>query len=429
MKVQILSRKVHSSIVSNSTQPSELEIIMFRPACCYLAWALSFLLPTQWGRSIKENFSIECNDKGAEYLEAQVSGSLSQLLEREELETEMWWHLVPGNFQPKNSPLLTIQFNMFDCGGLAIGTCMAHSIADGYTIGAFVNAWATACRIGIEKVHCRPSFPFGSLLPPKNIPTISSVCDPTRGGEINKVVKKTFVFNRATISKLKEIAVSRTSGSNQLLKHQPTRVEVVTGLVWMILTKVAQAIHGHLRPSIFGIVVNMRGKTSITMPEYSCGNFVNFAIAQFMPDDGSKIELRDFVNRVHAATRSLVDDFAKASSGDDLFWIKIKKMREASEAWEKPETDLYMVSSLCRFPLYETDFGWGKPSWVRLVDKTNNYSAIVILDTKDGDGIEVVIRGFPDRNAANKAKDLFGDVNGAKCPAAPRIVANVMMSP
>ncbi|XP_048436065.1 uncharacterized protein LOC103930899 isoform X2 [Pyrus x bretschneideri] len=40
-----------------------------------------------------------------------------------------------------------------------------------------------------------------------------------------------------------------------------------------------------------------------------------------------------------------------------------------------------------RFPFYEPNFGWGKPPWVTLGTEFKNL--IVLMDTRDGDGIEV----------------------------------------
>ena len=50
------------------------------------------------------------------------------------------------------------------------------------------------------------------------------------------------------------------------------------------------------------------------------------------------------------------------------------------------ETDIYNFSSWFWFPLYEVDFGWGKPIWVSTRAKT--LEMVILNDTKDGDGIE-----------------------------------------
>jgi shikimate O-hydroxycinnamoyltransferase len=327
-----------------------------------LAETLSLFYPLG-GRYIKDEFSVECNDMGAEFLEAKVGGFLSQLLEREERESEMASHLVAPLFQTENSPLVIVQFNMFECGGLAIGISIAHRIADAFTIGTFINAWSTACRIGSEKVHCRPSFQLGSLFPPKEMPSSSG----TAPGTDIKIIRRRFVFDGHTLSKLK--AIARGGDSEQLvIKHHPSRVEVVTALIWMALIRVAQARHGHLRPSLLGLTFNMRGKTAMTTPDYSCGNFVNWANAQFMPDDEIKMELHHFVNRVHDAISTTTHDCAKASNSDDIYSMVSSKAREVGEALGEGNVDTYMFSCWCRFPWYEADFGWGKPSWVSSVD-------------------------------------------------------------
>jgi shikimate O-hydroxycinnamoyltransferase len=255
MEVQILSRKL---IAPSSPTPPHLQNLkvscfdqlapsIYLPCIFYypadgennekrskemeksLAETLSLFYPLG-GRYIKDEFSVECNDMGAEFLEAKVGGFLSQLLEREERESEMASHLVAPLFQAENSPLVIVQFNMFACGGLAIGISIAHRIADAFTIGTFINAWATACRIGSEKVHCRPSFQLGSLFPPKEMPSSSG----TAPGTDIKIIRRRFVFDGHTLSKLK--AIARGGDSEQLVKHHPSRVEVVTALIWMALS-------------------------------------------------------------------------------------------------------------------------------------------------------------------------------------------------
>lgn len=57
-----------------------------------------------------------------------------------------------------------------------------------------------------------------------------------------------------------------------------------------------------------------------------------------------------------------------------------------------------MISSLCRLPLYDTDFGWGKPVWVANVRPEYDDSA-VFFDTRDGKGIELWIR-LPEQDMA-----------------------------
>jgi shikimate O-hydroxycinnamoyltransferase len=52
---------------------------------------------------------------------------------------------------------------------------------------------------------------------------------------------------------------------------------------------------------------------------------------------------------------------------------------------------LFTFSSWCRFPIYETDFGWGKPTWVTSTSSCSSTKLIVLMDTRDGDGFEAIV--------------------------------------
>ncbi|KAK8960149.1 BAHD acyltransferase [Platanthera guangdongensis] len=45
-------------------------------------------------------------------------------------------------------------------------------------------------------------------------------------------------------------------------------------------------------------------------------------------------------------------------------------------------------SSWCRFPVYEVDFGWGKPAWAAFGGPVVKQS-VFIVDRRDDEGVEV----------------------------------------
>ncbi|CAK7337037.1 unnamed protein product [Dovyalis caffra] len=331
------------------------------------------------GRYIDDNLILDCNDEGVEYVETQVSGCLSQLLEGGELETQLRNHLAPIPLQPENSPIVLVQFNMFECGGVAIGICIKHRTADAYTVFAFINAWATAARLGFDKV-APPSFQFPSIFSSRDIPTFI----PKDNGDKKVEIQKRFVFNGAALSKLKAVASADINTS-----RQPTRVEVVTALLWNTLTVVGRAKHDRFRPSLLSLTFNLRGKIAMPIPDNYYGNLTSPALARFTPDDHdeNKIEFHHFVDRVHNGIRKQVTDCAKISSEDDLFSKVINVKSEMIEAFNSSDADLYMFTSWCRMPIYEVDFGWGKPGWFSAV-AVPGHNMFHLIDTEDGDGIE-----------------------------------------
>ncbi|KAJ4848616.1 hypothetical protein Tsubulata_016181 [Turnera subulata] len=337
------------------------------------------------GRHSIDNLFVDCNDEGAEYLEAQVSNcSLSQLLKggllKTELNRQLFPHVLPSEYRP-DIPILKVQCNFFECGGLVVGVTLWHKIADAFTFFTFIKSWATACRLGIELVPS-PNFELATFFPPGDLSSLKTMV-PRKSGE-EKIVEKKFVFDGLAISNLKAVATA----SGQLM-HQPTRVEVVTALLWKALIKVSQARHGKLRPSFLAFSVNMRGKTMAALPENCCGNLVGVAAAKHIPEDGENnetVQLGPLVSRLHEGIRRRVAECAQVLNGDDLLAMTNRSYQEMGEALENEGFDFFVIVSWCRFPIYEVDFGWGKPIWAHTTEQS-----LLLSDTVDGDGVEAWI--------------------------------------
>ncbi|KAJ4837310.1 hypothetical protein Tsubulata_047626 [Turnera subulata] len=426
MEVQILSRK---QIAPSSPTPEHLRYLKISyldqlapPICvprlfCYppneegqglntteksellkrsLSEALTLFYPLA-GRYIKDKLLVDCNDNGAEYLEAQVSGSMSQLLDEGNSELQAKWLtlLAPDPVESESNPLALVQFNMFECGGVAIGLSLAHRVADGSSVFTFMDTWAKICRMGIGNIQFCPSFELCSFFPQRDAST------PFKRTEAadDKLTTKRLVFNTAAISNLKAIA-----SSTGTLKYQPTRVEVVLAFMWMSVIRLAKARHGHLRPSLLSIPVNMRKRTMLPIPENSWGNFVGRAVPRFSPedDDKGKLQFHVFVGKVHDAVKSTLSNIAKTSTADDIVSLVDDANGELLEALQNPDLDCCISSSWCRFPKYEADLGWGKPSWVTVPKKPIRRNLIALTDTKEGDGIEALV--YLDQNDLH----LFG---------------------
>lgn len=65
----------------------------------------------------------------------------------------------------------------------------------------------------------------------------------------------------------------------------------------------------------------------------------------------------------------------------------LNTLKERTEMFTKGEMVSLNFTSLCRFPLYDADFGWGKPVWVSTAPMPFN-NLVVFMDTHSGDGIE-----------------------------------------
>jgi hypothetical protein len=129
----------------------------------------------------------------------------------------------------------------------------------------------------------------------------------------------------------------------------------------------------------------MRKRSALPIPPNCFGNMLRVSMARFEADE-SKMGLPDLVIPVRQAIRDAVSDCRNAISYDDLLLGAAGSFSEWNEEASKGEIDVYTFTSWCGFPIYEMDFGWGKPAWVSSPHKP--VPVVNLLDTKDG-GVEV----------------------------------------
>ncbi|KAK4835721.1 hypothetical protein QYF36_013584 [Acer negundo] len=336
------------------------------------------------GRYVEEKLSIDCNDEGVEYAEALVNGKLSQILQGQ-FEIKDLNRFVPDHNQVEESatsPQVAVQINIFNCGGIAIGLLTSHRTMDGFTFSSFTNGWAKACKIGNINEVIVPNFEAGILFPPRDTPVVKL---PSLSKTTSQVVAKRFVLDTNAIPKLKaEVTSSRDGGDHT---HKTSTIEIAIALIWRAQINAARARYGFLRHSLLSVTINLRGKTFKKVPENCFGNIYTVGTARFKADE-TKMGLSGFVDQVRDAIRNTIAEFGKQKEDEDGFFSKLimKPCIERAEEVRKVEGDAHGFSSLRNLPFYEVDFGWGKPAWVSLAHRP--YKSVMLIDTKDGDGIE-----------------------------------------
>ncbi|KAF5443015.1 hypothetical protein F2P56_035612 [Juglans regia] len=344
-----------------------------------LAETLSRFYPLA-GR-VKDNVSIECNDAGVDYLEARVNCRQSDILERPEQKT--LYHFFPKEIvspQPSTERLVLVQVTFFDCGGMAIGVCVSHMLADAATTCMFIHSWAGAALAAraSDMAVLLPEFSAASRIPPRIEFNIRS---PSRGLVNRTTVTRRYVFHASNIAALKAKAASTKV-------PQPTRIEVVSSLIWKCAIKASRSNHRSLMPSMLTQMMNIREKLVPPFPKNAFGNLVCTFGAQTTE---SEIQLHDLVIELRKRKEAICEDYATKLYGDEAFSIISEKFKQLGNLLASKDIHHIFFSSWCRNPLYEyADFGWGRPTWVTVATMVLN-NPIVLMDTRDGSGIEAWI--------------------------------------
>ena len=161
-----------------------------------------------------------------------------------------------------NEFLLVVQYNIFECGRVAITMRLSHKIADGTSLATFVNAWASMSRGVSEGIS--PSFDADVHFSRRD----------TIGYKLTAILKdnlvaERFVFNKSSID------------APRFLFKGPSRVEVVSAFIWSRFIAMAQSKQGK-KPKQFVAfhAVNLHERMLPQLPVHLFGNFYWKAIAQ-----------------------------------------------------------------------------------------------------------------------------------------------------
>ncbi|KAA8529715.1 hypothetical protein F0562_034185 [Nyssa sinensis] len=281
---------------------------------------------------IKHNDCVDYNDDRVTCVEARPNFELSKTVRNPEMNL-LQQFLPPDPYDVRaNEELMVVQVSFFDCGGIGIGMCISHRIADGSTLGTFLAAWTARSRGTAETIA--PSLNSATLFPPRDI----HVSQPT--GLISK--------QKSAMNAAKE----KTEKRSQL----------------------AAITH----------VVNLRGRMVPPLEEHT--NIWPPAVAP-VPEWGGEVELHDIVGQLRKTITKIDNIYARQFQGDDGPSLARESLKEVIEMMSKGEVTFYRFSSWVRFPFYEADFGWGNPIWV-CISNVPIENVVMLMGTKSGDGIE-----------------------------------------
>ncbi|KAJ4713072.1 Vinorine synthase [Melia azedarach] len=313
---------------------------------------------------VRDDFSIDCDDSGVPFIEANIAINMSEILKKPEM--SILEELMPYN--PNEEVSITqanfsIQLNYFDCGGVAICVCLRHVVADGSALAHFFKNWATIARgfgDNIEDVI----FDSTSIFPPKELAT-------TITSNVNKAqystnyITKRFIFDGRKIATLKEQIKNKS-------KFNPTRMEVVSALIWGALISMTRE-SDDASPTLV-IILNIRKRMNLPFPQQCIGNAVYSVTGNWVKND--PIDCNNLAKNIHQLILTVKDGDVRQYYNIDTFEEQIS--RETDEfASDSDKLNYFGITSLCGLPFYEADFGWGRPTWKSVCFKFNNLASLV----------------------------------------------------
>ncbi|KAL0012080.1 hypothetical protein SO802_007188 [Lithocarpus litseifolius] len=298
---------------------------------------------------------LDCNAMGVQLLEAYSEAELDEL--GDFAPTDAVRDLVPKvdyTTPIKEWPLLLVQVTRFRCGGLCVGVEISHTMVDGRSATHFTNSWAKTPRFDHIEYTTKPLVLIGRT-------------------DANEERKKE---TSATLLKLtREQVEVLTKRANQVFVGVTTirpysRYEAIAGHMWRSACKV-RAVDSHNSQSTgarFGVGIRNRLKPSL--PERYFGNAVSATVTPIClyeellsrPLSYSAGKLREAIERMDDEYIRSALDFI--SSQKDVSGLRSNfHIQGYSEAPFLGNPNIFLGSWI-GLPLYDADFGWGKPIYV-----------------------------------------------------------------
>ncbi|KAI3841927.1 hypothetical protein MKX03_007965 [Papaver bracteatum] len=329
------------------------------------------------GRIKDKNTWVDCTDQGVDYIEARIHGKISDFT----MTSDLLHKLVPVHTNSPTEVPAIVQVNLFDCGGAAITVCISHKIGDTSTYTTFIDGWAATARGAAADEQVCPTFDSQTLFP-VDLATDFTGYESSDEEENENLVTKRLVLHEAKVTALRE----RIAETQTTLKY-PTRVEAVSALIWKSTMEAGSLPPNDQKPepvSWIRIIVNLRKKMDPPLGNSSFGNIFTAATAKSIITCGG-VELEELVGRVRSAVKKIDCGYIrKMQDGEDF---------DSDFDDDHDEENDYWLMSWCNFPLYEIDFGFGKPSWIttdamEVLDENDIY----LMDTRIGKGVEAWIK-------------------------------------
>ncbi|KAL3533654.1 hypothetical protein ACH5RR_007175 [Cinchona calisaya] len=238
-----------------------------------LSKALSNFYPFA-GRLMNNNLSVDCNDMGAQFVEARIKCPMSESLKQQKSHLkDLVFVISLSQSNLAGGSLVLVQLTYFDCGGMALAASISHKVCDLITKSNFMKDWMLMAH---QSSDIRaPPFNGASLFPPVDDPLFKGF-NPTKG-EI--CIRRRYLFHASKIEELK--ALASNSGVDR-----PTRVEVVSALLYSCAVSASMKNSASFEPSQLASAVNLRAITVPSLPQESVGNFLtHFSVSVNTEDE------------------------------------------------------------------------------------------------------------------------------------------------
>ncbi|XP_073011395.1 putrescine hydroxycinnamoyltransferase 1-like [Typha latifolia] len=340
---------------------------------------------------------IQCTGEGVLFVVARSEATVEDLGEFVP-STETRMTFVPS-VEAGNPILAMFQVTFFKCGGVCLGAAVHHTAADGLGALHFVNTWSDIAR-GAE-VTVPPSVDR-TILKARSPPSIS-FDHVEYHAQTPPQPKSPFDSTILKISKTQLNSLKTTKGGRPI-----STFAAVVAFVWKCACKARNPSNTQQTRLYF--TADARTRVSPPLPAGYLGNGIFRASAAARVEDVLSESIQSNAERIRAVAARLNDEFIR-SLVDYLEGVSdVKGLQKGN--WALPGTDMWVINWQ-GLPIYEADFGWGKP--VYMGRACLQFAGLVYIMHSPGEegGLSLAV-AFEPENLETLKRVFYEDLGGVE---------------
>ncbi|XP_050369604.1 shikimate O-hydroxycinnamoyltransferase-like [Argentina anserina] len=309
---------------------------------------------------------IDCNAEGALFVVANSSSCIDDFGDFAP-SSEFGRGILPSvdySGGISSYPLLLVQITYLKCGGVALGVLLDHHLADGLSALHFINTWSDIARgvdnaipPTIDRTLLRARDQPRTLLDHNHHIVYQPWIDHQSTGE--ETVVSVFTFTREKINILKAMLTMTNEEDNENLKPVKfSTFEVFSAHVWRCACKARELAND--QETTFYFAVNGRTRLQPPLPPGYFGNVIFRAAATAIAGDLISKPVSYAASCIHNAVVRMDDDYLRSAL--DYLELQQRHLDLVSLAHgTHVRCPNLGITSWFQLPLYDADFGWGRP--------------------------------------------------------------------
>ncbi|CAN4085874.1 unnamed protein product [Withania somnifera] len=342
-----------------------------------------YQLAGKLGKDEEGVFKVEYDDDmdGVEVIMAAAEGIEVAHLTDEEGTTK-FLDLIPCNkifnLEGLHRPLLAMQLTKLK-DGLCMGLAFNHAVLDGSSVWHFMTSWAELC-CGSPIISVPPFLDRTKARNTRVKLNFSKLAEHVESGNHSDVTpfrERIFKFSGSAIEQIK----SKVNGNRPVTPF--STFQSLSAHMWLAATRARQ-----LKPeeyTVYTVFADCRKRVNPPMPKSYFGNLIK---AIFTVTAAGLLQANPIEFAAGMIQQSIGKHDAKAIEERNKEWERYPKIFQCKDAG----VNCLAIGSSPRFKVYDVDFGWGKPEFVRS-GSNNRFDGMVYLhpERNGGKGIDVDI--------------------------------------